>query len=82
MDEQIDQLPLTSLPLEVQRWDDIVLRPTGMFSTPYGEGKIFIAGDYWRADAEAFAGQMVSARDFDPLAALILFCDAVRFHQE
>lgn len=76
---------LTSLPTSTVQGtlDDgsehITLNSDGSFTCKYGSGVIFEDGGYWKSDMSAFEGNMVDAYEYDPMAAIILFCDAHLF---
>jgi pyridoxal biosynthesis lyase PdxS len=73
--------PTQSLPTEIITNGTITLNPDGTFTCKYGAGTVFVDGDYWKSDLPEFNGQIVNAKEFDPLAAIILFCDAEDFRQ-
>jgi hypothetical protein len=70
-----------SLPDSTVTSNNVTLHPDGTFTCKYGSGTVFIDGDYWKSDLPEFEGMSVDAYGQDPLAALILFCDAVHFRE-
>jgi hypothetical protein len=73
--------PFQTLPSETVSNGTITLNPDGTFTCKYGSGTVFVDGDYWKSDLPEFNGQIVNAKEFDSLSALILFCDAVHFRE-
>jgi hypothetical protein len=70
---------LKSLPGATVSYDGVTLNPDGSFTCKYGSGNVFEDGEYWKSDLTEFEGMIVDAYEQEPLAAIILFCDAHLF---